>query len=439
MPVDRTKAAEPAKSSVGFRDVLRVRAFAILYGAEVQSIIGDQLARVALSVLIFAWTGSAWVTAVTYGLTFFPAVFGGFALSRVGDRFSRRTVMIVCELIRAAAFATMAIPGMPFVAVAVLLVVAVLVGPAFTASAVSYLSVRLTPAQFRTASGLRTASNQAAQVVGFAIGGALVAAIGTHGTLLLDAVTYLVSAAAVIAGVRGAVRTEEAPATSGASTPVRVGRPTPQGRKRLGPVGVLRMVMADTMARTMFLLSLLAGLFVVPESLAIPFASEIHATTSEAGLLLASIPLGSTVGVLLLVRLVPEARRHDVALAMAVLTGVPLIFTVLVHHVALAGLCWVLSGLAAAYQIDAFVTVIHAVPDAARAQLVGVFGSLLLTAQGAGPLIFGLLASAAASAVSVTVAGATGVGLACVVVAPAVRSRISRRIVMRPVPDVVSG
>lgn len=411
MPAHRAKAVKAGESPVGFLDVLRIRVFAILYAAEIQSIVGDQLARVALSVLIFEWTGSAWATAVTYGLTFLPAVLGGFALARITYYLPRRAAMIGCELVRAAAFAAMAIPGIPAIAVGALLVVAVFVGPAFTASAVSYLSVRLAPAQFRTALGLRSASNQIAQVAGFAVGGVLVGAIGAQNSLLLDAATYLVSGMAVLVGVRAVASTSESESPADAAQD-----------DGIGALAVLRLAARTPAARTMLMLSMLAGFFVVPESLAVPFAAQIHATTTQAGLLLASIPLGGAVGVLLLVRFVSGRVRHRAAILMAMVTGVPLIFTAVFDQLPVALACWFVSGAAASYQLEAFVTLVGAVPDAMRSQLLSVFGSLLLTTQGVGPLVFGLVASSLSPALAIGIAGSVGAAMAVALASGSLRS-----------------
>jgi hypothetical protein len=50
--------------------VSRVREFRWLWLADVQSLLGDQLARVALSVLVYERTGSSLLTAGIYALTF---------------------------------------------------------------------------------------------------------------------------------------------------------------------------------------------------------------------------------------------------------------------------------------------------------------------------------------------------------------------------------
>ena len=70
-----------AAQRVSFLDALRVPEFRVLWLADAQSMAGDQLARVALSVLVFERTSSALLTALTYALTFLPALIGGALLS----------------------------------------------------------------------------------------------------------------------------------------------------------------------------------------------------------------------------------------------------------------------------------------------------------------------------------------------------------------------
>jgi MFS family permease len=75
----------------------------VLWAAAAQSVVGDQLARVALSVLDFQRTGSAAWTAGMYALTQLPALLSGVLLSGLADRFSRRAVMVTCDLVWASA------------------------------------------------------------------------------------------------------------------------------------------------------------------------------------------------------------------------------------------------------------------------------------------------------------------------------------------------
>src|SRR5262245_51548455 len=79
---------------------LSIVEFRALWLAYAQSIVGDQLARVALSILVFNRTGSPAWTAITYALTFLPALVAGVLLSGLADRHPRREVMMGADLAR---------------------------------------------------------------------------------------------------------------------------------------------------------------------------------------------------------------------------------------------------------------------------------------------------------------------------------------------------
>src|SRR3712207_1428783 len=96
----------------GLLDALQHGEFRALCCAEAISVFGDQLARVALALLVFDRTSSALLTALTYALTFVPAVLGGWLLSGLADRYPRRRIVILADLARAALAAAMVIPGM---------------------------------------------------------------------------------------------------------------------------------------------------------------------------------------------------------------------------------------------------------------------------------------------------------------------------------------
>src|SRR5262245_34663501 len=106
----------------GFRDVFAVREFRALWAAELLCVVGDQLARVGLAVLVFQRTNSAGWTALTYALTFLPALLGGVLLSGLADRYPRRELMVVVDLGRAAVALLMAVPGLPLPVLLILVV-----------------------------------------------------------------------------------------------------------------------------------------------------------------------------------------------------------------------------------------------------------------------------------------------------------------------------
>src|SRR5260221_14792002 len=83
-----------------FREVFAVGEFRALWLAQLLSVAGDQLARVAMTVLVFDRTHSALWTALTYAVTFLPWVIGGLALSGLADRRPRREGRVACDVAR---------------------------------------------------------------------------------------------------------------------------------------------------------------------------------------------------------------------------------------------------------------------------------------------------------------------------------------------------
>ena len=77
------------------------------------SVAGDQLARVAITLLVFNQTRSALLAAITFAASIVPTFVGGLTLSGLADRRPRQQVMIACDLGRAALVGVMAMPWMP--------------------------------------------------------------------------------------------------------------------------------------------------------------------------------------------------------------------------------------------------------------------------------------------------------------------------------------
>lgn len=142
--------------------------FRTLWAAFAQSILGDQLARVALSLLVFERTDSPGWTAATYALTTLPNLVSGVLLSGLADRFPRRTVMISCDLIRMVMVGLMALPGMPLPLLAGLLVLAQLAEAPFRAAQGALLPTVLGVESYERGQRVMLITHQAGQLVGFA-------------------------------------------------------------------------------------------------------------------------------------------------------------------------------------------------------------------------------------------------------------------------------
>lgn len=392
-------------TKVQLRAVLRVPAFTVVWAAELQSIAGDQLARVALAVLVFTRTGSAVATAGAYAATFVPAVVGGSLISRIGDHLPRRVVMIGVDGLRALLFAIMAVPAVPLSAVVALVVVAVAVGPVFTAAEVSDLSARLPAELFRLGTAMRLMSNQAAQVLGFGVGGVVVAAIGSRPALLVDAATYVVSMLAV-----SVLALRSRSAGTAVAPPRAV--PVANGASSAPFDGLWR----TARVRRLLLLCCLVGLFIAPEGVAVPFAASVGAPTWASGVLLGAAAFGSAIGAGVVAKFVPPDARERIALGMAVLAGLPLVLTAVLRWWPAVAIVWFASGFLVAYMVEVNSALVQAIPEEQRARYVGVAGALLLGAQGAGLLLIGSLAAVTSAGGAVAIAGMSGSLLAATVV-----------------------
>ena len=183
----------PARPAT-FGAVCAVGEFRVLWLADVLSLLGDQLARVALAVLVFGRTGSALLTGLVYALSFLPALVGGPLLAGLADRLPRRRLMVSCDLARGLVVAVMAVPGAPLWLLCALLVGAVLLTAPFTAARAALLPDVLPDDRYVLASAINNITDQGAQVLGFAVGGGLAAVLGSSMTLGIDAATFVASA-----------------------------------------------------------------------------------------------------------------------------------------------------------------------------------------------------------------------------------------------------
>ncbi|NUT94778.1 MAG: MFS transporter [Saccharothrix sp.] len=382
----------------GFRSAFAVPEFRVLWCAAALSTVGDQLARVALSVLVFQRTGSAAWTALTYALTMLPALVSGVLLSGLADRFPRRTVMVAADVVRAVLLAVMAVPGVPLPLVAALLVVAQLAEPPFAAAQGALLPTVLGD-RYEAGQSVHLITHQTGLLLGFAGGGLVVAWLGTSGALLADAVTFGASAVLLRFGLL---------ARPAAGTVSRVGF-----RLRAGALLVWR----DRRLRLLVALGWLALFTVVPEGLAAPFSAEVGVGAEGVGLLLAADPAGMVLGTVLL-RFLPTARRVRLLGLLAVATALPLAGYWLEPGLFGAVALLALSGVFSAYQVTAGATFVRLVPDAQRGQALGFARSGLVAAQGIGVAGGGVLATVVGSAgTAIALAGAAGVVAAWAVTA----------------------
>ncbi|MFG1819554.1 MFS transporter [Kribbella sp. NPDC049174] len=377
-----------------WRDVFAHAEFRALFLAGVLSVAGDQLARVALSVLVFDRTNSAGLTALTYALTYVPDLLFGPLLAGFADRYPRRAVMIVTDLARAVLVAAMAIQALPLLVVVLLLLALQAFGSPFNAARAATLPAVLPGDHYVLGKAANDMVVQFSQVLGFGTGGVVVVAVGTSGGLLLDSATFLLSAALIAFGVRRR------------PVPARDTNEPPRSYFKDLAAG-FSLVVRTPKLRALVVLATIAGFYVTVEGLAVPYAHEIGGGPQAAGLLLAASPAGAVAG-MWLITLWPPEKRMGLLGPLAVLACAPLIVCFLAPGLLPTVALWAVSGLASAYHLPTSAAFVQAVPDAQRGQAFGVASTALRSSQGIGILLAGLIADQSSPSFAVGVMGAAG-------------------------------
>jgi MFS family permease len=392
IPSGRHRRAPEARSS--YREVFGIGEFRALWSAQVLSYTGDQFAQVAIAILVYGRTHSAFLTALAYALTYLPPIAGGPLLSGLADLFPRRRVMIVCDVLRAGTVGLMAIPGIPFTALCLLLFCTVLTGAPFSSARSALMPDVLPGDKFVLGSAIGNITFQASQILGFVAGAAVVAILNPHRTLGIDAATFAVSALIVLTGVRA----RPVPTREGASRP---------SLWSVSADGV-RIVFGNRMLLTLLLFGWLAGFCIVPEGLAVPYARSLHGSTLTVGLLMAAMPFGMVIGAFMLGRAAAPSARIRMMGWLAVLSCAPLIGSAWGPPLWAVLLLWTLAGAGGAYQLAAAAAFVQALQPATRARAFGVAQSGLYAVQGLGILAGGALAQAIGAPLAVGLAGLVG-------------------------------
>lgn len=381
------------RGTATYRDVFSVREFRALWFAQLWSVIGDQFARVALAVLVFVRTGSPGWTAVTYALTYLPGIVGGPLLGGMADRFPRRRVMIVADVGRAALVAIMAVPGAPLVAIGGLFIAVQLLAAPFNAARAATLPLILEGDRYYVANSVSNMTYQLGQLLGFATGGLVVAGVSPTGALLVDAGTFVVSAAAIAVAVRAR------------PAPERVSAAGESWTRQLR--GGARLIWRDGRLRALVGLMCVSAMPVAAEGLAVPYAAGLHAGATSVGLLLASQPAGSVIGMVLLRRLAPAQRTRLMRPLAVASCGLFVACAAQPGIAATVGL-WTLAGAAAAYFIVANAAFVELVPDSQRGQAYGLASALLRSSQGVAVLVAGAAAELLPPSAVIALAGGVG-------------------------------
>jgi Na+/melibiose symporter-like transporter len=382
-----------AQSAVTYREVLEVREYRYLFVAWGLSLAGDQMAKIALSFLVFDTTRSTGLAAAAFAISYVPWVIGGPMLSSLADRLPRRAVMVSCDVIRAILIGAMVLPRLPAGALIAMLFVAGLFRPPFQTARSALLPEILDGDRYVAGTALDGIIYQLCTVGGFAGGGVLVAALTARGALAFDAVTFALSGLLIYTRVRS----RPAAAAGGES-------------RRRGLAAGAVVVFGDRALRAYVLLFWLAsGFMYASEGLAAPLSGLYGGGPRTGGLIVAAAPFGMCLTSAALPRLVPPSVRSRLIVPLAAF-GCAVLVLVWLRPPLWAVLCL----LCAAGAGSTFSTLLNplfgrAVPAASRGRAFGIAVAGVSATQGLAQILAGVIASHRAATSVIGVSGAAGV------------------------------
>ena len=193
------KKPEPLKP-IGYIDLLRRnRNFRQLWLGQVVSQMGDWFDTIALYTIILNLTGSGRDVGLLLVARFVPSFLCGPLSGVVADRFSRRTIMIVSDVLRAVVVLGFLVVRRAdqlwiiYVLTVLQLALSTFFEPAKTAAIPSIVTDR----ELVAANAISSVTWSIMLTLGAAIGGIITGWFGTNAAFILDALSYLLSAALI--------------------------------------------------------------------------------------------------------------------------------------------------------------------------------------------------------------------------------------------------
>jgi MFS family permease len=395
-----------SESRIALGNVFRNRSLRRLNLALVGSVIGDWALAVAFSVYAYNEGGATALGVVSVVRYVLMAVLAPF-VSTLADRFDRRLVMIVADLVRVVLVlfaAAVVIGDGPAWAVYVLSIVVGIVGMAFRPAQAAILPSLVTdPAQLTAANVASSTINSLGFFVGPAIAGLMLAVTDLGVVFVFDALTFVWSAV-MVAGLRSA--DERSPNEAGESfvaetsvvaqaldevdvesDPLESGDSASSGGMFDGVGDGFRTIWGNRDLRLIVVLyvaqTIVAGCSAVYE---VAIALDLLGLRdSGLGLLNASLGIGGIVGALVALVLAQRGRlARDFGIGVA-LWAAPLLLVVAVPTLPSALLAMLLIGVGnSVVDVNAETIVQRLVPDEVLGRVFGALDSAAIAGMALG-------------------------------------------------------
>ena len=270
------------------------RNFVLLWQGQFVSQMGNQAFSIAMMFWIKHETGSATLMGLIMMVSQIPAVILGPIAGTFADRHSRKSIIILSDLVRGVTVLALAgliffEPGATDIILVALFVVSIIGSSmgAFFRPAIAAAIPDLVPTErVAAANSMNQSSMQASMLVGQSIGGVLFRLMGAPLLFLIDGVTYLISA---VSEAFISIPQKPTKPSTGGSAFQRFKEDTLEG---------LRYVWRRRGLRDLTLAAAFLNFFLVPIVVLLPFYIEdtLSASVDWYGFIIASLGLGALIG-----------------------------------------------------------------------------------------------------------------------------------------------
>jgi predicted MFS family arabinose efflux permease len=372
-----------------YRQVLRSRGVPSLFGLSLATVVGISLQIFALSVLVYRQTHSPLWSSVAFAAGFLPQLLGGAVLTSLADRLPVRPLLIASAAIRAASALLLAVAQLPpMLAIAVVALVATW-QPLPSAVQATLVTRLLSGDSYVLGRSMFNLISSGAQLLGLALGGTVITELG-------PSTTFGIAAAIQLLGLLSATM-----------LPAPAGQPSMDGRWSPGETwrGNLTLLGDRAVRRILMSWWLPTTLLVGAESLVVAYVAERGGSAAPTGFLLGAFPVGAAVGDLVVGRWLSPSQRRRVVPWLFGTVGIALLPLAWHPNMPLAAGCFAAASAATAYQLGGQQAFLDAVPEQRRGLAFGLFGTGLMTGQGLGPVLSGILADRFGAGLTITLLG----------------------------------
>ncbi|MER0449574.1 MFS transporter [Streptomyces sp. Edi4] len=360
----------------------------------------------ALASLVYAATASPLLAALSMFGSSFTQVAGAVLLMSAADRLPPRAATTALALTFALSTALLAAPGLPVGADFAVLFCQGLAASVGGGVRYGLLGEILPRELYLLGRSVLNMSAGGVQIGGFAVGGVLVDALGPRGTLLAGAGLYGVTAALALLGL-------------GSRAPRASGRPS------IAATWHVNSLLWASRSRRLLYLGLWVpnGLIVGCESLFVPYAP------GRAGLLFAAGAIGMLAGDTVSGRFLSARWRRRLPLPLLLVLAAP--YPLLARHppLTVAAVAVSLGSIGYGASLLQQEQLLEQVPDELTGQALGLHSCGMLTCQGVGAALAGVVAqrTSPGTAMAVTATASACVTLALARAHARTHARVSRR------------